>query len=938
MFRDLQKSLVLIATILVSLANPLHWRIVFADEVVKTATPDGPATNAPAIIIPEIECVLTGGRAAQEFALRLIIEARVENKTSEVIKVAREQFQLLVNGEPAEISSVDSRTVFPRSELLPGKSAEGWLGFGSIPYNGVEPSMVLRLQTPGQEPVDIILNEEVRRQSAFQQTRIGPEGCLLLISTSRNLDILSIWPVETILNSAAKEKVGRVVFSSLREKPPVVVEDFKVWLSSMVESTSAANDPNLRFLPRITPPYPRTDIRFQQILMGGLAESANRQYAFYRRAVIVLPTLEAAVAHSLTPVYRQVPAEVAVADLRHHNPGVRRAAMAGAVDRLTPEQAETIIAEALQGSAELQAEIASYLNLIPGSRSVETLKILCESSRPNVSNIALRSLIRSLDPAAEKAMTDLWQASITKPELQRQILVAVIELNSERWTSLVAEYVADALKKSTTSSAIVDADENPLPEPDAPPGPASPIGIPNERSLMASALSFLQQQQHAGTLEVLRIHLLQISDPALQDFALAALINAKAPEDDSLIRTCLDQRIRAGVITDSIRQAVIQLPSPQWTDLMLQDVRSGQEASNQPLPAQALLRCAAAGQLDRIIDEFDSLPPSARQQTLRYLALLDHPRWRPLAQRIIEMPLQSAEENNSARSIARSLATETVQLLAVDASEEAISMLISRLEKAVQEIGPAIGVPLENRNFVHRLIETVSLFAHPECRRCLNRVARCENDDLRKKASQHIVDATRRSPAIQLLAQRQIMAARNEQKLEDNDETIQFLSECIEQDPYLPEIYVRRSSVQMHLNRFNETMEDLKIADRLSPENMDVVSMIALCKVRLGDTEAGLKHAEELVVMAPRDLSSLYNGACSYSRALQNPGVTDEKKKAYGDRAIELLRLTIAIDFGDIEHLQNDEDLVAIHTHPEWKAVVEETTKMAEVIKSRQPQ
>ena len=92
--------------------------------------------------------------------------------------------------------------------------------------------------------------------------------------------------------------------------------------------------------------------------------------------------------------------------------------------------------------------------------------------------------------------------------------------------------------------------------------------------------------------------------------------------------------------------------------------------------------------------------------------------------------------------------------------------------------------------------------------------------------------------------------------------------------------------------------------------------------------KAGLEYAEKLVVTAPRDLSSLYNGACCYSRALANPDVSDEQQQRYGDRAIELLRLTIATEWGDFEHLQKDEDLVAIHTHPDWLAVVEETKKM----------
>lgn len=928
---------------------------------------DEPSAKADEKPVPVLNVKITDVDASLDlsklpvYTISLIIAVNVENISGDAVTVAREQFQLLVDGTPAEIGSVGSHASFARTILEPGKTAEGSVGFGAITYDGKEPSIMLRWQPPVSETnlnpdvlkrVDINLNEELRRQSDFRISRLGPEDCLWQISTNRNLDVLAIWPAAEFLKQAAKENVSRILFSSATDKRPAIHEEFNIWLSSMIDTEAMANDPNLRFTQRLTPPLPKYEIKFQQIFMGGIKEAVNRQYGLYRRPIGVFPDAEAAIAQALTPVYRHVAVEVAVADLQHPNPGVRRAAMAGAVDRLTPKQAEIIIDEALKGSPELQLEVAGYLNLIPGAKSVEALRILSDSADPKISVVALSSLIRSLDPAAESAMTELWRASHGRPEKQKQILSAIIQLNSERWTSLVAGYVAERFEEAAAGGDANSAAATAAPEPtqaaeaDDYDSPDAVIGglrmAGNQINLMGSALAFLRVQGHVGTLEVLRKNLLGISDPALQDIALSSLVEARDPADDVMLRECLDRRIRMNQISDSIRNAVVQLPSAQWTKILLQDLKSDKALPNPPLAAQAMLRCASSAQLDHIVDSFDALSMPARQQTLRHLAMLDHPRWKPLAKNLLDTPLEHVTTlNPTDRSMSRSLVSETIQLLAIDASEESIAMLTERLTKAVAEIGDTEEIPIENRMFAHSLIEKISMFSHPDCRRCLNRVARCNNKDLQDKAVRQIQDAMRRSPGIQMLAMRlnNLPNLPNQQRrLDDTEETVEFYQECIELDPYLTEMYVRRASVLMHLGRFAETMTDLKIASRLSPENMDVESMIALCQIRLGETEAGLKYAEELVVMAPRDLSSLYNGACSYSRALENSNVTDEQKKKYGDRAIELIRQTIATEFDDFEHLQTDEDLVAIHTHPEWQAVVDETKKMHDQVLKKPPE
>jgi len=911
------------------------------DEV--TASPSGPPVSNLQILISDVEASLVNERQSQEFTIRLVIAVNVKNVSASDLTLAREQFALLIDGEPAEIGSVDADRSFQRSTLKPEKSVEGWIGFGSIPYRDKEPSIVLRWQPSTAnatkfDPVEINLNDELRIQSDFRKTRLGPEGCLLQITTNRNLDVLAIWPVEQLLKAAATEKIGRILFCSERETPPLIHEEFSLWLSGMIEMGASAFDPNLRFMPRINPPFPRQDMKFQQIIVGGMSEAVNRRLSLYVRPITVFPNADAAIANALTPVYRHVAIDLAVADLKNTNPGIRRAAIAGSVDRLIPEQASGVIEDALHGVPEIQIELAGYLNLIPGEKSIAALRELSLSDHPQVAMAALRSLIQSLNPNTEAMMTELWQAGKSHPRLQNQILSVIIQTNGERWTPLVADYVSQRIEEAANPSvAVVSVEDVPAELPDS--GYEEPIdsfvsaegNSQVQSNLLESSLTFLRQQRHTGTLATLRRHLLQLPDSGLQDIAISMLIEAKNPADEMIIRECLDRRIRSEQITDSVRKAVVQLPSPLWTEMLLTNLKAEGDTNHQESSAKAMLRCATATQLDGIIDQFDSLPDIVRQHTLRYLATLDYPRWKSLAKDLIDAPLpQASERNTSHRANARSIASDTIQLLAVDASEESIAILTNRLERAIPEIGTTEDLPLESRLFIHRLIESISMFVHPECRRSLNRTARCNNPDLRLKAAKQQLEAIQRSPVSDMLRERLQNLPEKDRKLQDNEETIAFYSDCIEADPFLPEIYNRRSSVLMHLNRFEETMQDLKTASRLSPENMDVESMIALCQIRLGETEAGLKYAEELIVTAPYDLSSLYNGACCYSRAIENPNVAEDQKQRYADRAIELIRQSIATNFHDAEHLLNDEDLVAIHSHPAWPLVVEETKSMHE--------
>lgn len=289
---------------------------------------------------------------------------------------------------------------------------------------------------------------------------------------------------------------------------------------------------------------------------------------------------------------------------------------------------------------------------------------------------------------------------------------------------------------------------------------------------------------------------------------------------------------------------------------------------------------------------------------VQHLARLEHPRWKSLAAELL------ARKESHWHQI--------IPLLTQDASEESLKILCDHAQAYAAGLEGTRDASVDGLQMYQTLLTHLSAFVHPECRRVMNRLARDSNKYISDMAFSQRERIFLGSPGIDYL--RQESKLRREGKLKEAAESLKL---CLEVDPFLPEAYVRVASEEMHAERFSEAMEALKTADRLSPEDIETQSMIALVKVRLDDIIGGLAHAEKVIAMAPKDWTSLYNGACTYARATESKLPSVEEKKAYADKAIDLLRLTAELKFSDSEHMQRDSDLLSLHEHSEWPKMVE---------------
>ena len=856
------------------------------------------------IIINEVNSSIVLGSDQNTRLLRLALRVSLTNESVEPITVVRNQFQLFANGQTVTEAAPEAGDDFVQKTVQQKQAASGWLWFSGIPLNGEETPLTLQwtlskprsldaksepgsstdLEEPKEEsetqpdPADAVtvnLTQELRKLNAVEKWRIGPDGELQVLAVHRDLDVLAAWSIVDELKNLSAGGIQRLLLVPASGTQPAVTDEFSLWLTSMTEGGTATQGQPLPV------PMPRAEVTFKSVSLASFPEVAGRPFRSGRRGVQQFRNVDDAVSTALTPLYRFVPVEQAIADLSNSHAGIRRAAMAGAVDRLTAEQATAILERAHSGSESLQLEVASYLNLIPGRASVDALREMCLGDNAKVSAAALRSLAQSRDESAEDAMAEIWKAGRTTPALQSAMVEAIVESLDDRWLPLVADYVSDFLQQATQpDSATIPVDS------------------------IAGALLFLHKRDGATTDAEVRKQILNVRNPSIQDIFLQHLMQTNQPANEAIIRECVTTRLDEGQISPVVASAAAVYRDPAWTDALLTGftlAKNDNRAS--PQFFHAALECASNEQLDKLAQKLDGFNVNQRAELLQHLARTNHPNWRTCAAQLLTKPNERC--------------SEVIQLLAQDASEESLLILRNRLESYVAGLEGTSDASVEGQHFFQTLMVHLSMFVHPECRRVVNRMSRNASVYVSERAARLKADSFRRSPAFRLM-----LTETQQRRDGKNAEADQTLNDCLDLDPLLPEIYVRRASMRMHAEQFAESMVDLKMADQLSPEDIEVQSMIGLVMVRLDDISNGLQFAEETIAMAPQDWTSLYNGACTFARATESKVPTPEDRQKFADRAIELLRQTAVLKFNDSEHMLKDADLFSLHQHAEWQNIV----------------
>ena len=842
----------------------------------------------------------------QRFSGRISLRLRVTGQSPDPLTLKATQLRLLCDGSECRQNGSMSVRLLPETrQLARGESLDGWVTFAVDQPSAVEPQMRL-IWTIGDGDLEVDINHALRDLVDPSQVRIGPRGVLNVLTIHRTIDLLTVWILTEQLRALKADGVERVVVDARLRQRVRLPSDVTSWLASVHELRAGELRPRAF---RVTAPF-----QFREFHVSGFRHQGNPSEN------IIHTTREQAVAAALKSAYVRLPQQEAISGLQSPYPGVRRAALSGSIDRLTPPQLQRVLQ--LAGSTDVQRQrlVLEHLDCLPGPEPVRALRELlleylshtdretAPALTPENARIAAATLVRCIAPGVDEAMATVWHAAGNSDEVSATMIQEILRTKDHRWVRATADFALKRLNRISKHhnheprSEPADTSENPV---------SGSVANSDPESMLPDVLWFLHAHD-PSFVDLARERLLDTTAPQSQDVLLAIVRQSETPEDKQLLATCISERLAEGTITSELLAGIRAMPRSEWTDRLLHlHLEKGNARYRRAPVLIAALRCASDDQLDRLCDDFLKFDRSARGLLLQQFMSMQHSRRLELFESALDI-----DETFSS----------VLRLIPQNATPEMLQLLLDRLEPLWEKAESSGQLDGHLTGRARLLLTQVGVFDHPEARRMINLWRICTLPAMRDEATELISRSRGRSPVPRKL---QILWDRKAQPDHDHENALKSINSLIEQDPFFPDSYLFRASLFLRNDDVRKAMDDVLAADKLNPRDPTIESTIALARVRSGDMNRGIKDAESVLKRVPEDVQpercwTLYNTACVYGRAIEQPGVSPDQRQLFLERAIELFAESVDTGFDDEHHVRNDPDLVTLHRHPDWNRLLQQ--------------
>ncbi|TXT36773.1 MAG: hypothetical protein FD138_883, partial [Planctomycetota bacterium] len=332
----------------------------------------------------------------------------------------------------------------PSLKIVSGQAGTTWIVFGGLPRGPGLPKLKLSI-TAGDKPVELDINAWTAAKLDLSTKRLGPRGCLALVTIGGELNFVSYTALVDELERLAAQKVSRIVIR-WAEGAPAIDQNLSYQFIGMVQSLGRTDAQNsqLQSLPQSFTEFRLADLPATNQSQGNYGVNvfgpAMNPVAMANASIVHKATSDA-VAAALRTAYEVVPRSELLEDIRASDPLTRAAALAAGGGRLAAEHLPLILQLADDNDSMLQKAALLALRHFGEPEAIEKLLGYARKNVEPLASMAVESLAGSRYTAAHDALLGLLEREGTE---SRKTIVKVLAQNPRPiWSETIYKFVRD---------------------------------------------------------------------------------------------------------------------------------------------------------------------------------------------------------------------------------------------------------------------------------------------------------------------------------------------------------------------------------------------------------------------------------------------------------------------------------------------------------------
>ena len=847
--------------------QPVEQRVFVAKLTLINLTPDAKSVESSQITLDADGTSLKNG----------VLDATVQN------------YSLTIGQQGHQLSTLKPT---PTLKVASGQTATTWVVFGGLPRGPGLPKLKLSI-ADGDKPLELDINAWAAAKLDFSSQRLGPRGCLALLTIGGELNFISYGALVEELERLASQKVTRVVIR-WAENAPAIDLNLSYQFIGMAQSLGRTDATNQQ-LPSL--PQSFTEFRLAELPATNQSQS-NYGVNMYgptpnptavANASVVHKTTADAVMAALRTAYEVVPRNELLDDIRAADSLTRAAALAAGGGRLASEHLPLILQLVDDNDVALQKAALVALRHFGEPEAIEKLMGYARKNAEPLASMAVESLAGSRYTTAHDALLGLLEREAA--ESRKTIVKVLAQYPRPIWSEMIYKYVRD---------------------------PQGGLGI--------DGLQALVRVGHPKLVEVLK-DTLDSRDSAMREAAFNELVNQTDSASEQIAMQYTLKQMESAPPTPSMLAFLTKTKDQASVPLLLKHLKN--PATDRTALINTLAQIGDQTVADMLVEQYGTLRPNEQVAVLGILGQLKSPAFLKLATGAIE-------------STDASIVSIVCQWLQNDASPAAVKLLIQTLDKTTQP------------NTIVYTANALGQVATLDARAALRKARSSSDPNKQAQGRQALTILYQRSPAMQYVYQAAQFEQQKDHKaaielydqaiktdpelpaayigrgltfnrIEKYAEALKDYDKAIELDDANIMAFNGRANVKVRQNKYAEARLDFEKVMAQETANGEGISGVAICLAVEGKFEEGIKLAEEGRVKFPGNGLFLYNIACVYGRAveklLKDDKLPDREKKleSFRRKALDDLRASQKLGFNDQDWMKKDPDLTSLHDLPEFQ-------------------